>query len=106
MILCKNTLQHLKNVADSLDDKTSSSRLYNYIDRNLLDVNFNTKRFSSSVIISKFDNGEEKLRKSPFFNTIIEMLIRGYDIYQILDETFKYVEILESIKNNNNFPYE
>lgn len=37
-------------------------------------------------IINKFKNGKERYQKSALFNTIVQMLVRGVDEYEIIDD--------------------
>lgn len=36
--------------------------------------------------ISKFKNGKERYRKSPTFNRVIQMLVRGVDPFDVIDQ--------------------
>lgn len=37
-------------------------------------------------LITKFPNGKERFRKSALFNKTIQMLIRGVDVYDVIDQ--------------------
>jgi len=36
--------------------------------------------------IARFKNGKERYRNSPTFNVVIQMLVRGADSYEIIDQ--------------------
>ena len=44
--------------------------------------------------IIKFVNGEERYRTSPTFNIAIQMLVRGVDPYQVIDQLCQNVDDL------------
>jgi len=37
-------------------------------------------------VIGKFKNGEERYRNSPTFNVVVQMLVRGADPYEVIDQ--------------------
>jgi len=51
-------------------------------------------------LISKFENGKERYRKSAMFNQVINSLARGADPIHIIDQTLKANDIVhEEFKN-------
>ena len=36
--------------------------------------------------IAKFQNGKERYHKSPTFNRVIQMFVRGVDVYDVVDQ--------------------
>jgi hypothetical protein len=36
--------------------------------------------------IAKFKNGEERYRNSPTFNVVVQILVRGADTYDVIDQ--------------------
>ena len=49
----------------------------------MLDTEFHTKL---DECVSRFKNGKERYRHSPTFNTVIQMLVRDCDPYEVIDQ--------------------
>lgn len=46
----------------------------------------------TDMIISKFKNGEELYRKSALFNRSVQMLVRGVDVYDLIENLIQVTE--------------
>lgn len=42
--------------------------------------------------IARFKNGKERYRNSPTFNAVIQMLVRGADSYEIIDQLCQSID--------------
>lgn len=48
--------------------------------------------FLTEQEIAKFTNGRDRYYKSPLFNKIIQMLVSGMSVYDVIDELVKVNE--------------
>lgn len=52
----------------------------------------NERYLKTSELLSKFPNGEKRMRESALFNQVIQMMVRGLDDYQVIDQLITITE--------------